>query len=129
MTKQLVIVESPTKASTIGKYLGPEYVVDSSVGHIRDLPSDRMGVDTEHDFAPEYVVHEEKEHVIARLKSALKTPGGLVLATDFDREGEAIAWHVAEVLGVDPATAPRVTFTEITKAPSRTPSSTRARST
>jgi DNA topoisomerase I len=117
MAKQLVIVESPTKASTIGKYLGPEYVVDSSVGHIRDLPSDRMGVDTERNFEPEYVVHEEKEHVIARLKSALrKTPGGLVLATDFDREGEAIAWHVAEVLGVDPATAPRVTFTEITKA-------------
>ena len=116
MAKQLVIVESPTKASTIGKYLGPDYVVDSSVGHIRDLPSDRMGVDTEHDFEPEYVVHEDKEHVIARLKSALRKTDGLVLATDFDREGEAIAWHVAEVLGVDSATAPRVTFTEITKA-------------
>ena len=116
MGKQLVIVESPTKAKTLEKYLGDGYFVRASVGHIRDLPEDRMGVDTERNFEPEYVVHDDSKPVVADLKSSLKKADGLVLATDFDREGEAIAWHVAELLGADPATTPRVTFTEITKS-------------
>ncbi len=115
MATQLVIVESPTKAKTLERYLGNGYTVRASVGHIRDLPEDRMGVDTERGFEPEYVVPEESRPVVAGLKSALRKADGLVLATDFDREGEAIAFHVAELLGANPSTTPRVTFTEITK--------------
>ncbi len=116
MGKQLVVVESPTKAKTLEKYLGGDYTVRASVGHIRDLPADRMGVDTERDFEPEYVVPEDSQPVVNELRSVFKKSDGLVLATDFDREGEAIAFHVAELLKADPATTPRVTFTEITKA-------------
>jgi len=115
MTKTLVVVESPTKAKTLERYLGPDYTVRASYGHIRDLPKSKLGVDTEREFEPEYVVPEDSEKHVKALRAALKKADELVLATDFDREGEAIAYHVAEVLKVDPAVAKRVTFTEITK--------------
>ena len=115
MTKTLVVVESPAKAKTIEKYLGGDYVVRASYGHIRDLPKSKLGVDLEHGFAVDYVVPEDSTRHVADLKKALKGSDDLVLATDFDREGEAIAYHVAALLGVDPATAKRVTFTEITR--------------
>ncbi|MEA2556990.1 MAG: topoisomerase [Actinomycetota bacterium] len=115
MPKTLVVVESPAKAKTIEKYLGGDYTVRASYGHIRDLPKSKLGVDPEHDFAVTYVVPEDSERHLAELKRAMKGAGDVVLATDYDREGEAIAFHVATLLGVDPATAKRVTFTEITK--------------
>ncbi|MGH2723513.1 MAG: type I DNA topoisomerase [Actinomycetota bacterium] len=114
-TKSLVVVESPTKAKTLERYLGPDFSVKASVGHIRDLPQSGLGVDTERNFEPQYVVPEEKQKVVDALKAAHRRAGDLYLATDFDREGEAIAFHVAEVLGVDPGGAKRVTFTEITE--------------
>ena len=116
MATKLVIVESPTKAKTLEKYLGGDYKVKASLGHVRDLPKSKMAVDTEGTFEPEYVVPDEKKKVVAELKKAHKAAPELWLATDFDREGEAIAYHVAELLGVDPASANRVTFTEITKS-------------
>ncbi|MGH2659076.1 MAG: type I DNA topoisomerase [Actinomycetota bacterium] len=115
MTKTLVVVESPTKAKTLERYLGPDYTVRASYGHIRDLPKSKLGVDTDREFEPEYVIPEASEKAVRALRSAHKKAEELVLATDFDREGEAIAYHVAEVLKVDPATAKRVTFTEITR--------------
>ncbi len=115
MAKQLVIVESPTKAKTLERYLGSDFTVAASRGHVRDLPQDRMGVATEHDFEPEYVVPDDKRETIEQLRRRFKTATGLWLATDFDREGEAIAWHVAESIGADPRSANRVTFTEITR--------------
>ncbi len=115
MTKTLVVVESPTKAKTLERYLGPEYTVRASYGHIRDLPKSKLGVDTEREFEPEYVVPDDSEKHVKALRAALKKADELVLATDFDREGEAIAYHVAQVLKMDPAAAKRVTFTEITR--------------
>src|SRR5262245_22267366 len=115
MPKTLVVVESPAKAKTIEKYLGGEYTVRASYGHIRDLPKSKLGVDTEGNFESEYVVPEDSERAVRELRKALKQVDDLVLATDYDREGEAIAFHVAEVLKVDPAAAKRVTFTEITR--------------
>lgn len=115
MAKNLVIVESPTKAKTLERYLGPDFSVKASYGHIRDLPKNKMGVDTERDFRPEYVVPPEAKKVADSLKAAHKRASDVWLATDFDREGEAIAFHVAEVLGVSPTDAKRVTFTEITE--------------
>lgn len=115
MAKTLVVVESPTKAKTLERYLGPDYTVRASYGHIRDLPKSKLGVDTDREFEPEYVIPEASEKAVRALRSAHKKAEELVLATDFDREGEAIAYHVAEVLKVDPATAKRVTFTEITR--------------
>jgi DNA topoisomerase I len=116
--KTLVVVESPAKAKTIEKYLGGDYAVRASYGHIRDLGKGYggLGVDIEHAFAPDYVVPEDSKRHVGELKKALKAGSGdLILATDYDREGEAIAYHVATLLGVDPATAKRVTFTEITR--------------
>lgn len=114
MPKNLVIVESPAKAKTIEKYLGSGYVVKSSIGHIRGLPSKNGSVDVSKNFAPKYEVDPAKKKVIAELKAAAK--GATVwLASDEDREGEAIAWHVAEVLKLDPATTKRIVFHEITK--------------
>ena len=115
MAKNLVIVESPTKAKTLERYLGSGFTVKASVGHIRDLPESGLGVDPERNFEPQFVVPEKKQKVVTSLKAAHKRAGDLYLATDFDREGEAIAYHVAEVLGVDPEEAKRVTFTEITE--------------
>ncbi len=114
MAKNLVIVESPAKAKTIEKYLGKDYTVKSSIGHIRGLPSKNGSVDVAHNFAPKFEVDPEKTKVIAELKKAAK--GATVwLASDEDREGEAIAWHVAEVLKLDPKTTKRIVFHEITQ--------------
>jgi DNA topoisomerase-1 len=115
MSKTLVVVESPAKAKTIEKYLGGDYAVRASYGHIRDLPKSKLGVDAERDFEPEYIVPEDSERHVRELRSALKRADDLVLATDYDREGEAIAFHVATLLGVRPEDAKRVTFTEITR--------------
>ena len=116
--KTLVVVESPAKAKTIEKYLGGDYAVRASYGHIRDLGKGYggLGVDVEHAFTPDYVVPEDSKRHVGELKKVLKAGSGdLILATDYDREGEAIAYHVATLLGVDPTTAKRVTFTEITR--------------
>jgi DNA topoisomerase-1 len=115
MAKQLVIVESPTKAKTLERYLGSDYSVTASRGHVRDLPKERMGVELDDSFDPEYEVPEEKKDVVSTIQKAYRRAEGLWLATDFDREGEAIAWHVAESIGADPRAANRVTFTEITR--------------
>ena len=113
--KSLVIVESPAKAKTIGKYLGPEFIVKASVGHIRDLPKQGLNVDTENNFAPTYAITPGREKVVSDLKAAVRKSGDVYLATDLDREGEAIAWHLAHALDLDPKTAKRVVFNEITK--------------
>src|SRR5712691_395300 len=94
----LVIVESPTKAKTIGKYLGSGYTVKATVGHLRDLPQRKLGVDVENGFTPEYVTITEKAKTLAEIKKAAKASERVLLATDPDREGEAIAWHVASQL-------------------------------
>src|SRR5919204_114736 len=107
--------KTATKAKTLERYLGSDYSVTASRGHIRDLPEDRMGVAVDDEFTPEYVVPEDKAGTVDHLKKSFERAGGLWLATDFDREGEAIAWHVAESIGADPQTANRVTFTEITR--------------
>src|SRR6266851_5781333 len=99
MAKNLVIVESPAKAKTIGKYLGKEYVVKASLGHVKDLPKKTLGVDLAHDFTPEYKVIPGKEKVLNELKSAAKSVSNVYLAADPDREGEAICQHLAEELG------------------------------
>lgn len=115
MAKNLVIVESPTKAKTLQKYLGSDYQVKSSVGHIKDLPKRRLGVDVEHDFRPEYEVIHGKRKIITELRNAAKGKEQIFLAPDPDREGEAIAWHIAESLGADSKRIRRVLFHEITK--------------
>ncbi len=115
MPGTLVVVESPTKAKTLEKYLGQGFIVRASYGHIRDLPKSKLGVDTDGSFEPEYVVPEASERAVRDLRAAMKKSDDVILATDYDREGEAIAFHVAEILKLDPTTAKRVTFTEITK--------------
>ena len=114
MIDKLVIVESPAKANTIKKFLGGNSKVVASMGHIRDLPKSKLGVDIEHDFEPEYINIRGKGTLINSLKKDAKEAKTVYLATDPDREGEAIAWHLAYVLGLDPKTANRVTFNEIT---------------
>ena len=111
----LVIVESPSKAKTIGKYLGKDYQVKACMGHLRDLPKNTMGVDLEHDFEPEYVPLESKAELIRELKKAAKQSDCVYLATDPDREGEAISWHLKELLELPDEKTRRVTFNEITK--------------
>ena len=113
--KHLVIVESPAKAKTIGKYLGREYEVKASMGHLRDLPKSKLGVDIEHDFEPVYQPIRGKEELIGELKKAAKDSDTVYLATDPDREGEAISWHLKALLELDDEKAKRVTFNEITK--------------
>ncbi|HJS69660.1 MAG TPA: type I DNA topoisomerase, partial [Gaiellaceae bacterium] len=115
MPKTLVVVESPTKAKTLERYLGSDYTVRASYGHIRDLPKSKLGVDPERGFEPEYVVPEASEKAVRELRAARKKADDVVLATDYDREGEAIAFHVAELLKLPIDQTHRVTFTEITK--------------
>ena len=112
---KLVIVESPAKAKTIGKYLGTDYVVKASMGHLRDLPAKTMGVDIEHDFHPEYIPIEGKDKLINELREAAEESDFVYLATDPDREGEAISWHLKELLHLGDQRSKRVTFNEITK--------------
>ena len=113
--KKLVIVESPSKAKTIGKYLGRTYKVVASLGHVRDLPRSRMGVDIENNYQPDYISIRGKGDVIKELRKDAKKAKAVYLASDPDREGEAIAWHVANLLKMDPEEKNRVTFNEITK--------------
>src|SRR6186997_1313835 len=120
MPKHLVIVESPAKARTIERYLGPDYRVLASYGHVRDLPDNpgkgKFGVDVEHGFAPEYVISEDRRKQVADIEKAAKSADTVYLATDLDREGEAIAWHVAEAAHVPASKTKRVTFSEITQS-------------
>ena len=111
----LVIVESPSKAKTIGKYLGPDYQVKASMGHLRDLPKKKMSIDIEHDFQPEYVPIEGKDKIIKEIRSEIRKSDFVYLATDPDREGEAISWHIKELFKLKDKNSRRVTFNEITK--------------
>ena len=116
MAKQsLVIVESPAKAKTIGKYLGKDFTVKACMGHLRDLPKSTLGVDLEHDFEPVYKPIKGKEEIISDLKKAAKSADTVYLATDPDREGEAISWHLKQLLNLPDEKTRRVTFNEITK--------------
>src|SRR3989344_3835768 len=118
--KSLIIVESPTKSRTISKFLGNEYVVRSSYGHVRDLPKSKLGVDTAHGFKPQYVIPPKAKKVIAELEEEAKKADEVILASDEDREGEAISWHLAEALGLEAKSekrkAKRIVFHEITKS-------------
>ncbi len=116
MAKNLVIVESPAKAKTIEKFLGKDYKVASSFGHIADLPTKELGVDTEGDFTPKYIVSKDKKDVVRKLKGLAKDAEMVWLASDEDREGEAIAWHLAEELNLDKKKTKRIVFHEITKS-------------
>jgi DNA topoisomerase-1 len=115
MAKNLLIVESPAKAKTIEKILGEDFEVKSCYGHIRDLEKGDMGIDVKNNYKPRYIVPEDKEKVVKELKAIAKKSGEVWLATDEDREGEAISWHLCEVLGLDPVTTKRIVFHEITK--------------
>src|SRR5436853_1809733 len=115
MAKNLLIVESPAKAKTIEKILGEDFEVKSSYGHIRDLEKDDMGIDIKKNYAPRYIVPADKQKVVKELKQLTKKSDEVWLATDEDREGEAISWHLCEVLGLDPAKTKRIVFHEITK--------------
>ena len=115
MAKNLVIVESPAKAKTIEKILGKDFEVKSCFGHIRDLEKDDMGIDIKNNFKPKYIIPDDKEKVVKELKKMAKDSDEVWLATDEDREGEAISWHLCEVLGLDPDSTKRIVFHEITK--------------
>lgn len=112
---KLVIVESPAKARTISKFLGRSYKVEASQGHVRDLPKSQLGVDVEHDFEPKYITIRGRGEVLERIRKEAKGAKSIILATDPDREGEAISWHLATILGIDPESACRVEFNEITE--------------
>src|SRR6185369_1829020 len=115
MSKNLVIVESPAKAKTIEQYLGKDYTVKSSFGHIRDLPKKGLSIDKADNFKPTYEISPDKKKVVNELKKLAKQADGVWLATDEDREGEAIAWHLCMALGLDPKKTKRIIFHEITK--------------
>ena len=115
MAKYLVIVESPAKAKTIKKYLGSNYKIKASMGHVRDLPKSRIGVDIENNFEPKYINIRGKGELISDLKKEAKNANKVFLATDPDREGEAISWHLANLFNIDSDKKCRVTFNEITK--------------
>ena len=115
MAKNLLIVESPAKAKTIEKILGPDFEVKSCFGHIRDLEKEDMGIDIKNGFKPKYIISEDKQRVVRDLQAGAKRSGEVWLATDEDREGEAISWHLCEVLGLNPTTTKRIVFHEITK--------------
>lgn len=125
MAKQLIIVESPTKAKTISKFLGPEYEVEASFGHVRDLPKSKISIDVEHNFEPVYTIPPKAKEVVAKLKTMAKKASSIILATDEDREGEAISWHLVQALGLgdeaeikkgtEDSRIKRIVFHEITK--------------
>ena len=115
MAKYLVIVESPAKVKTVKKYLGANYEVAASMGHARDLPKSRLGIDVEHDFEPKYITIRGKGELLASLRKAAKKADKVYLATDPDREGEAISWHLSQALKLDDKNAQRITFNEITQ--------------
>ncbi len=113
--KKLVIVESPTKVGSVKKYLGSTYNIEATMGHLRDLPKSQLGIDFENNFEPKYITIRGKGDVIAKLKKKAKAASAVYLATDPDREGEAISWHLAHILDIDPKSACRITFNEVTK--------------
>ena len=113
--KSLVIVESPTKAKTISRFLGKDFIIESSYGHVRDLPKKDIGVDIEHDFKPTYIIPDKAKKAVNKLKKEVKGVDEIILASDEDREGEAIAWHLTEALKIDPQKTKRIVFHEITK--------------
>ena len=113
--RTLVIVESPTKAKTISKFLSKNFIIKSSFGHLRDLPKSKIGVDVNNDFEPHYIISRDKTKTVKELKDAAKKVDEIMFATDEDREGEAISWHLAHILDIDPKDAKRITFHEITK--------------
>ncbi len=115
MGQNLVIVESPAKAKTIGKYLGKNYIVEASMGHVRDLPKSKLGVDVEDNFTPKYITIRGKGELISKLKKAAKKADKIYLATDPDREGEAISWHLANILKISEDATCRIVFNEVTK--------------
>ena len=115
MSKNLVIVESPAKAKTIEKYLGSDFKVSSSYGHISDLPSKEIGIDVDNDFKPKYIISNDKKDIVKQLKKQASSADTVWLASDEDREGEAIAWHLFESLKLDKAKTKRIVFREITK--------------
>ncbi len=115
MAKYLVIVESPAKVKTIKKFLGSNYDVQASNGHVRDLPKSQMGIDTENDFELKYITIRGKGELLTKLRKAAKKADKIYLATDPDREGEAISWHLTQALKVDDEKMQRITFNEITK--------------
>ncbi|MBO5502480.1 MAG: DNA topoisomerase I, partial [Clostridia bacterium] len=114
-TPKLVIVESPAKAKTIEKFLGRGYHVEASQGHVRDLPKSQLGIDTESDFEPKYITIRGRGKILAKIRKEAKAASKIYLATDPDREGEAISWHLANLLEIDPSKACRIEFNEITK--------------
>ncbi len=114
-TKHLVIVESPAKAKTIKKFLGTKYKIEASMGHVRDLPKSQLAIDIEHDFEPKYITIRGKGELLAKLRKEIKTADKVYLATDPDREGEAISWHLVAALGLEDKNYSRITFNEITK--------------
>ena len=116
MSKNLVIVESPAKAKTIEGYLGPDFIVKSSFGHVMDLAKKDFGVDIKNGFTPNYEVSADKKKLVAELIKDAKAADTVWLASDEDREGESISWHLAEVLGLDPKKTKRIVFHEITKS-------------
>ena len=115
MPKNLVIVESPAKAKTIEKFLGDKFKVVSSYGHISDLPSKELGVDVAGDFSPNYIVNDDKKKVVRELRTLAKNAETIWLASDEDREGEAIAWHLVQQLDLNQQSTKRIVFHEITK--------------
>ncbi len=116
MAKYLVIVESPTKVKTIKKFLGKNYEIMASTGHVRDLPKSQLGFDPEHDYEPKYITIRGKGEVLAALRKEAKKADKVFLATDPDREGEAISWHLQAALNLAPEKTNRITFNEITKS-------------
>jgi len=113
--KNLVIVESPAKAKTLKKFLGSNYKIEASVGHVRDLPKSELGIDVEHDFEPKYITIRGKGELLAKLRKAAKKADKIYLATDPDREGEAISWHLMQALKEDPKKMHRITVTSRTR--------------
>ena len=113
--KNLVIVESPAKIKKLQSFLGSDYIVIASYGHFRDLDYKTLSVDLENNFEPEYVISDSKKNVVREFKSKMKSCQTVYLASDFDREGEAIAWHIKEVLKLKESCSKRIVFTEITK--------------
>lgn len=114
-SSKLVIVESPAKAKTVEKYLGKGYKVEASQGHVRDLPKSQIGVDVDHDFDMKYITIRGRGKILAKIKKEAKSASKVFLATDPDREGESISWHLAQALDIDPTKPCRIEFNEITK--------------
>ena len=128
MTTKLVIVESPAKAKTIAKFLGRGYKVEASQGHVRDLPKSQIGVSPENDFEPKYITIRGRGDILNRIRKEARSAAKVYLATDPDREGEAISWHLANVLGIDEHSPCRIEFNEVTMKAVKLPSRTRAAS-